>query len=169
MKSTWMAALGSIALLAGCGGGQGSSSTNGSSSTGLEFGANGKITVLLKDAPAASLKAAVVTITEIDLVGTAGPVVLSTTETTTDLLKLSVDTAALVEKAVVPAGTYTQLRFVITGGYVETTGGELFASSPTYQGLPPGAVVTGTLRMPSFAQSGLKVDLPSGVAFPGEE
>jgi hypothetical protein len=153
-----MAMLGSLALLAGCGGGQGSS-TRGSSSTSP--GANGKLTVLLKDAPA-SLEAAVVTISEVDLVGASGTLVLSTTTTTTDLMTLSNDTATLVEKAVVPAGTYGQLRFVITGGYVQTTGGAIYASAPDYQGLPSGAVVSGTLRMPSFAQSGLKIDLPGG-------
>ncbi|BDG01407.1 DUF4382 domain-containing protein [Anaeromyxobacter oryzae] len=138
-----------LAALGGCG---------GSAQTG-------KISVLLKDAPAA-FSAAVVTITEVDLVGSGGTTVLSTTKTTTDLLKLANDTALLVDGAVVPVGTYSQLRFVITGGYVEV-GGVLYASSPTYEGLPEGAVVGGTLRMPSFAESGLKIDLPAGAATVG--
>jgi hypothetical protein len=158
MKSRWMALAGSLAFLAGCGGGQGSSNNNG---TSTDASATGKLTVLLRDAPA-SLQAAVVTITEVDLVGASGSLVLSTAKTTTDLLKLSNDTATLVGGAVVPAGTYTQLRFVITGGYIQTAEGAIYASSPTYEGLPADAVVTGKLRMPSFAHSGLKIDLPDG-------
>jgi hypothetical protein len=103
----------------------------------------------------------VVTISEVDLVGESGVTVLSTTAVTTDLLKLSNDAATLVKDAVVPPGHYTQLRFVITGGYVQV-GGEVYASSPTYEGLPPETTVTGKLQMPSYAQSGLKIDLPSG-------
>jgi hypothetical protein len=142
-----MSLVGALALLVGCGGAQGG-------------GAGGKLTVLMKDAPAA-LQAAVVTIAEVDLVGSSGTLVLSTTRTTTDLLTLANDTARLVDGAVVPAGTYTQLRFVITGGYVQVDG-RIYASSPTYEGLPPGAAVAGPLRMPSYAQSGLKIDLPDG-------
>lgn len=125
----------------------------------------GKVSVLLKDAPA-DVTAAVVTISEIDLVGSAGVTVLSTTRTTTDLLSLANDTATLVDGVEVPTGTYSQLRFVITGGYVEA-GGVIYASSPTYEGLPPETTATGTLRMPSYAQSGLKVDLPVGAATVG--
>jgi hypothetical protein len=57
------------------------------------------------------------------------------------------------------------LRFVITGGYVEVAnpegGTSIYASSPDYAGLPAGATVTGELQMPSLAESGLKVDLPT--------
>lgn len=121
-----------------------------------------KLSVLLKDAPA-SFTAAVVTISEIDLVGSDGPIVLSTTAVTTNLLSLANDTATLVQDAVVPTGTYGQLRFVITGGYIEVPqpggGTIIYATSPTYPGLPEGATVGGDLVMPSYAQSGLKVDL----------
>jgi len=98
----------------------------------------------------------------VDLVGPSGKVVLSTSETTVDLLTLASEVAVLVKDAVVPARTYDQLRMVITGGYVDA-GGAIYASSPTYPGLPPEAVVTGPLRMPSFGQSGLKVILPGGL------
>ena len=109
--------------------------------------------------------AAVVTIDRITLHGAGGELVLSDTRTTVDLLSLANRTTELVSDAVVPMGTYSQLRFHITGGYVEVpdasgTGTEIFASSPDYEGLPEGAQVTGRLKMPSFAQSGLKVTLP---------
>ena len=146
MKARHLTAVLAPLLLAACGSSQGTS----------------KLTVLLKDAPA-NLSAAVVTISEIDLVGSDGPIVLSTTAVTTDLLTLANDTATLIQDAVIPTGTYAQLRFVITGGYVavpQAGGGDLiYASSPTYPGLPEGAVVAGALQMPSYAQSGLKIDL----------
>jgi hypothetical protein len=142
-------------LLLGCSGGAQSD------------GRAGKVTVLLKDRPTAGVQAAVITIAEVDLVGASGPVVLTTTPVTTDLLTLANDVAKLVDGASVPAGTYTQLRFVITGGYLDVDG-TIYASSPDYAGLPPGAVVGGTLRMPSFGQSGLKVLLPSAIEIGGE-
>jgi Domain of unknown function (DUF4382) len=145
MKSPrrWIAALAPTLLLA-CGQG------------------TGRISVLLTDAPA-DFKAAVVTITRIDLVGSGGTTVLSDTKVTTNLLTLANDTALLVDSAVVAPGTYSELRFVITGGYVEVAQPDgssiIYASSPDYEGLPEGAVVGGTLRMPSYAESGLKVHL----------
>jgi hypothetical protein len=133
--------------------------------------ANGKITVLLKDAPG-DVKAAVVTISQVYMQGSStgdepgSRVILRDTPITTDLLTLANSTAELVKDGVVPAGTYGQLRFVITGGYVEIDNGNgttsIFASSPTYAGLPQGATVAGALQMPSYAQSGLKVNLPGG-------
>jgi hypothetical protein len=71
-----------------------------------------------------------------------------------------------VSDAVLPAGSYTQLRFVVSGGYIEVENEDgstsIFASSPDYEGLPESATVEGDLQMPSFAQSGIKVNLPGG-------
>lgn len=140
-------------LAAACGGSQSSSATTG------------KMSVMLTDAPG-DFQAAVVTITQINLVGSAGVTTLSNTKVTTNLLKLSNDVSTLVQGAVVQPGTYSELDFVITGGYVQvansTGGSTIYASSTTYEGLPAGATVGGTLRMPSFGQSGLKVSLPGG-------
>ncbi|HEU5218521.1 MAG TPA: DUF4382 domain-containing protein [Gemmatimonadales bacterium] len=123
-----------------------------------------RVTVRLTDAPG-DIIAAVVTISEVNLQGTGGKVVLSSAAATTDLIDLANSTAILVDAAPVPAGTYTGLRFVITGGYIEVENADgstsIYASSPTYAGLPPGAVVTGDLQMPSLGQSGLKVTFPS--------
>ena len=124
----------------------------------------GKMSVMITDAPG-DFKAAVVTITRIDLQGSGGTTVLSNNLVTTNLLTLSNGASTLVQDAVVPAGKYTELDFVISGGYVEVVEGGLttiYASSPTYEGLPAGAKVGGTLKMPSFAESGLKVKLPDG-------
>jgi hypothetical protein len=124
-----------------------------------------KVSVLLTDAPG-DVKAAVVTISEIDLQGSGGSKVLQNAPVTVDLLTLASSTSQLVNNAVVPSGTYAQLRFVITGGYIEVENSDgstsIYASSATYPGLPVDAEVTGNLQMPSLAQSGLKVNLPSG-------
>ena len=132
---------------------------------------DGKITVLLTDAPG-DVKSAVVTISQIYLQGSSegddasSRVVLRDTPITTDLLTLANSTAELVKDGTVPAGTYGQLRFVITGGYIEVENANgttsIFASSPDYAGLPSGATVAGSLQMPSYASSGLKVKLPGG-------
>src|SRR5256885_5744283 len=126
-----------------------------------------KVSVLLRDATG-DVKAAVVTISEIDLQGSGGSQVLLNAPVTVDLLTLASSTSQLVKDAVVPSGTYAQLRFVITGAYiaVENSDGStsIYASSPDYAGLPSGAEVAGALQMPSFGQSGLKVDLPAGSA-----
>jgi hypothetical protein len=123
----------------------------------------GTLSLVLKDAPGEVL-AAVVTISEINLQGSGGSLTLSNTEVTTNLLTLSADVIALVQDVVIPAGIYTQLRFVISGAYIEVDNGDgttsIYASSPDYAGLPPGATVAGSLQMPSFGQSGLKVILP---------
>jgi hypothetical protein len=128
----------------------------------------GKMTVLLIDAPGDFVKA-VVTISSIYVQpgdGENGRVVLRSTPITTDLLTLANSTSELVKDATLPAGTYTQLRFVITGGYVEVENGDgttsIYSSSSDYEGLPAGAQVAGSLQMPSYAQSGLKVNLPGG-------
>jgi hypothetical protein len=126
-------------------------------------GGTGQLTLLLKDARG-DVQAAVVTIAQVYLQGDAGRTVLRNTPVTTDLLTLAANTATLVQDAVIPAGTYSQLRFVITGAYIKVDNGDntsgIYASWPDYAGLPPGARVKGKLRMPSLAQSGLKVILP---------
>jgi hypothetical protein len=124
---------------------------------------NGRLSILLTDAPG-DFEKAVVTISQIYLQGDGGRLVLRDQPYTGDLLTLANSTAELVRDAQVPAGSYSELRFVITGGYVEVEnaggGTSIYASSPDYAGLPAGAAVNGELHMPSFAQSGLKVKLP---------
>jgi len=129
---------------------------------------SGQVSVVLTDAPG-DLQAAVVTIDEIYLQGSDGRTVLRDRDTTVNLLTLANDAATLVHEATVPAGTYEQLRFVISGAYiaVEGDGGAttIYATSPDYAGLPEGAVVTGELKAPSLGQSGLKVQLGGDDSF----
>jgi hypothetical protein len=128
-------------------------------------GGGHRMTIQLTDA-AGDVTAAVVTISEVYLQGNGGRVTLSDDAVTVDLIDLANSTALLVDEAVVPEGTYSELRFVITGAYVEvenaTGGTDIYASSPDYSGLPTGATVTGDLQMPSLGQSGLKVQLVNG-------
>jgi len=125
----------------------------------------GRLSLVLKDAPG-DITEAVVTISEINLQGSGAGIVLTDTKITTNLLTLAADFVSLVDAIEIPAGTYTQLRFVITGGYIKVDNGDgsfsIYSSSPTYEGLPLGAVVDGPLQMPSYGQSGLKVILPGG-------
>lgn len=123
-----------------------------------------QVRVLLTDAPG-EIEAAVVTISEVYLQGgDEGRVTLRDDEFTTDLLTLANDFAVLVDGADVPSDVYGQLRFVITGAYIQVDNGDetssIFATSEDYAGLPEGAVVDGVLQTPSFDQSGLKVNLP---------
>lgn len=130
------------------------------------------LTVRLTDAPG-DFHAAVVTISEIYLQGSGGRTVVTTVPTTTNLLTLANDVATLADGVLVPEGSYRELRFVITGGYIEVEqdggGTAIYASSPDYGGLPAGAQIAGALQMPSFAQSGLKVMMQDGLDISGEQ
>ncbi|HEX7090562.1 MAG TPA: DUF4382 domain-containing protein [Longimicrobiales bacterium] len=162
----WTAAVLALAL-AGCAE-QEVTAVNGN---GRPKGAPPRLTILLKDAPG-DIVEAVVTISKVYLQGEQR-VTLRDEPVTTDLVELADSTLTLVDGEEVPPGAYGQLRFVITGGYIAVEGenGELryFASSPNYEGLPEGVTATGKLHMPSYAQSGLKVELPEGFEVDGEE
>jgi Domain of unknown function (DUF4382) len=141
-------------------------------------GGEQKVTLKLTDAPGEGVEKAVVTISRITLKGHAdandddsdglrgkdgeskGEIVLLDEPVTTDLLTLANDAVDLVKDARVPTGTYKELRFVITGAYLQVNEGgvsRIYASSRDYAGLPAGAQVDGSLQMPSLASSGLKV------------
>lgn len=136
----------------------------------------GEISLRLTDAPG-DVIAAVVTIDQIYIQGsgdsTGGRIVLRDEDFTTDLLTLVGTTAELLETATIPVGSYGQLRFVISGAYLEVEGAggasEFYASSPSYAGLPIGTTITGGLQMPSLAQSGLKVNLPNNAVVINED
>lgn len=123
----------------------------------------GKISVQLTDAPGDNITAAIVTITQIYLQGDSGRVVLSDDVFVTDLVSLHNDTQLLVTDAVVPNGRYHQLRFVITGAYVEVVenGQAVVYATPDYAEVPVTANVVGELKTPSWDASGLKIKLPN--------
>ncbi|PTL84879.1 DUF4382 domain-containing protein [Vitiosangium sp. GDMCC 1.1324] len=131
-----------------------------------------RVTIKLTDAPG-DFKSAVVTISEVYLQGDGGKLVLRDTPVTTNLVTLANDTADLVKDAVVPAGTYKELRFVISGAYIEVEQADgsslIYATSNDYAGLPAGAKVTGNLQTPSYNSSGLKVKFDGDVEVSGEQ
>jgi hypothetical protein len=143
---------GAAALLAACSDGAAPSGTTA-------------ISIKLKDAPG-EVQHAVVTIAGINLIGTNGKVVLSSSPVTTDLLTLANSTADLVSGAEVPSGTYAELRFLISGACLavegESGGSDIYATDG-YDATLCGGAATGTLQAPSYAQSGLKVTLDAGV------
>jgi len=135
-----------------------------------------RLSVLLTDAPG-DFERAVVTIQSIYLQGDAsadpesGRVYLKDTPVTVDLLDLRNVAMDLVRDEIVPGGDYGQLRMVISGGFIEVVATEdagglptstrIYASSPQYAA-SQGVTAHGGLQMPSFAQSGLKINLPGG-------
>ncbi|HKP75439.1 MAG TPA: DUF4382 domain-containing protein [Longimicrobiaceae bacterium] len=138
--------LGALALGACDGGGTG----NGMS----------RVTIQLTDAPG-DLSEAWVDIEQIVLQGDSGQVVLRDQPTgLVNLLTLKNDLLTIVNGVTVPAGSYSQLRFVIGDAYVKTRTGAVYAKSGTT--LPAGTTATGNLICPSCSQSGLKVTLPGG-------
>lgn len=125
---------------------------------------SGTFSIMLKDAPG-DFRKAVVTIDEVYLQGDEGRVSLRQDQVTVDLLTLQNEVMELVDQVVVPGGTYSELRLVISGGYIEVEQEDgstrVYASSADYASRN-GVVASGSLQMPSFAQSGLKIKLPGG-------
>ena len=133
----------------------------------------GTLRVLLTDAPGDFLTA-VVTIDQIYLQSDGGDddpessrLMLRDEPMTVDLLTLQNEVLALVDDEEIPEGTYRQLRLVISGGYIEVEaedgGSTIYASSDTYAA-EQGVTSDGRLQMPSYATSGLKIQLPNDLA-----
>lgn len=119
------------------------------------------LSVQLKDAPG-DVQLAVVTISEIDLLGSGGVQVLTSVPVTVDLLTLAANTMTLAQGVDVPSGTYTELRFKITGVCLAVDNGDgtsAIFGTDGYDTTPCGGAATGTLQAPSYAQSGLKVKM----------
>lgn len=135
----------------------------------------GKLTLHLTDAPG-DVVSAVVTIDQIYLQGgtdsgAAGRIILRDEPLTVDLLTLVDTTKVLLENVDVPVGSYSQLRFIISGAFVEVEGAtenSIYATAG-YDELPDGVTADGMLIAPSYAQTGLKVTLPSGVVVINED
>jgi Domain of unknown function (DUF4382) len=136
-----------VLALAGCGDGTGA-------------GGDARVSIRLTDAPG-DLAEAWVRIDAIRLQGEGGRHDLLAGRTAwVDLLTLSGGrTAELVNGAVVPAGRYSELRFVVCEAYVVTNDGEVYASGDAV--LPAGVVADGELQMPSACSSGFKVRFPA--------
>jgi len=125
----------------------------------------GTMSLFLTDEPG-DFHQAWVEIERIELVGNAegeaGGVVLMDVPFVTDLLTLSNDVATLVEDAVVPAGNYSQLRFVIPAGCIEVEGEAQETLVYATDGFDRCGPADGALQGPSYGTSGLKISLPGG-------
>lgn len=127
-----------------------------------------RISVRLVDAPG-DFKEVKVQITELYLQresesdSTAGRLTLATdTATYFDLLTLVGGAAAdLVKDAVIPAGTYSQLRVRVGDAYVVTRDGKVYATPGAR--LPAGMTATGTVNLTSGKSraSGYKIRFPA--------
>lgn len=153
MKISSKLALPLLALaMAACDGGTGGSG-------------DARLSIRLVDAPG-DLAEAWVKIDRIYLQGDADSInggrtdLLSTPTDWVDLLTLSGGrTAELVNGAVVPAGRYSQLRFVVCNAYIVTNDGDVYATRDAT--LPAGVTRDGELHMPSACSSGFKVKFPA--------
>ena len=119
----------------------------------------GRLQVALTDAPGDGIQAAVIAISEIYLMGENGRVVISDRPMTIDLVSLSNSSETIVD-AVVPAGHYSELRFVVDGAYVEMQEADGLAvyATPGFED-EAGGVIAGELKTPSWGASGLKIKL----------
>lgn len=119
-----------------------------------------RLSILLTDADG-DVEQAVVKIERIELVGGAGgPLVLDDGGWMGDLTDLTNDFVTLVDETVVPQGSYAQLRVIVSEACIGVDVGE----GPDQLYVSPGATsvvcegdAAGSLQMPSFAQSGIKV------------
>ena len=124
-----------------------------------------RVSIRLTDAPG-DLREAWVRIERISLMGGADSIkggrsdLLATKTDWVNLLTLSGGrTAELVNGAVVPAGRYSEMRFVVCDAYIVTDAGDVYASKNTT--LPAGVQADGELHMPSACSSGFKVKFPA--------
>jgi Domain of unknown function (DUF4382) len=129
------------------------------------------VSVLLTDAPGDILQA-VVTVDEVFLQNAGSDKVnLLDAPATVNLTDLANTTSELLAEASAPNAAYSDLRFVISGGFIRVEnedGSEtIFATSPDYAGLPAGATVGGALQLPSEGTSGLKVDFAQPIELTG--
>lgn len=116
----------------------------GCDTAGLSQNGNGTIRVLMTDAPIDNVAEAHVTIRRVELVGEAGVVVLSDEDQEFDLLELQNGLTADLAIDEVPDGEYHQLRII-----VDEEATLVFKDGST-----------ATLKIPSGAQTGIKIDLP---------
>lgn len=136
----------------------------------------GSMSLMITDAPGDFLEA-IVTIERVELLRSDaegageeeedGRIVLLDQPWTGNLIELSNDVAELTAEVTVPGGSYSQLRFVISGGCIEVeteSGSDVYASS----GYTECGAADGNLQLTSLATSGLKVNLPGGFRIDGD-
>lgn len=110
------------------------------------------VTVQLTDAPSVEFDSAVVEIGRVTLIPVEGdPIVITEAGGRFDLLDLQNGVTATLGDETIPAGDYSELRLVVTSAYVGLAEGYEFEDGTTER----------SLKVPSGAQSGIKVKLRS--------
>lgn len=108
-----------------------------------------RVQLLLTDAPG-DLASAEVTISEIYFLSSDGRVSLFEGSATHDLLDLQNGVTTQLGEAVIPAGSYSQLRLLVESATLTSLDGKTYSTED------------GTLICPSCAQTGIKVNMPGG-------
>jgi hypothetical protein len=119
------------------------------------------VSVYVKDAPG-DVAHVWVQIDDVVLMSDSGNI--SLLQAPTDLIDLTTlqdEAMTLVKDLAIDPGAYHQLRFILGGAVLETTGGEVYSMGGLEA--PDQAPTTGTLQCPSCAQSGIKVSFPGDV------
>ena len=121
----------------------------------------GQMSVYLTDHPG-DVDSVWVQVNDVELVGE--DVTVSLLEEPTgliNLIQLQDSATALAEGVTVDAGTYTQVRFILGSGVLQSSDGGVHVFGGAEH--PNGMDATGSLLCPSCVQSGIKVRLPGGV------
>jgi hypothetical protein len=119
--------------------------------TGTQSG-TAHLRVQLTDAPSVAFDSAVVYIGTVTLIPVEGsPIVITDAGGRFDLLQLQNGVTAELGNADIPAGDYSELRLVVDSAVVGLTPPQAFTDGTTYR----------SLKVPSGAQSGIKVKLRS--------
>ncbi|MGH7629753.1 MAG: DUF4382 domain-containing protein [Gemmatimonadales bacterium] len=111
---------------------------------------------------ACPFQAAAVTIDEIYLQGDGGRTTLRSDPVTVELCDLGSQALVLVQDVPVPAGSYQELRFVVSGGYVQDAADGNVYATEGYELPAELAPADGVLQTPSWGSSGLKVNFDHG-------
>ncbi|MGH7519376.1 MAG: DUF4382 domain-containing protein [Gemmatimonadales bacterium] len=171
-----------LATLAACSDGAGPGSAEMTlvlrrSSTGLTLSETGQSSrtrtfdaAIAATPVACPFQAAAVTIDEIYLQGEGGRTTLRSDPVTVELCDLGNQALILVQDVQVPAGSYQEIRFVVSGGYVQDAADGKVYATDGYELPAELAPADGPLQMPSWGSSGLKVNFDHGpVTVAGEQ
>ncbi len=132
-----------------------------------------RLSVLLTDAEG-EVTQAVVKIERLELVGgSGGPLLLDDAGWIVDLTKHTSDYVDLVTDAVIPQGSYAQLRVVISEACIAVNAGEdvpaeVYASQGALEVVCKEDPM-GELQMPSFSQTGIKVIFQGAIQVAGDQ
>lgn len=131
-------------------------------------GGDGLVSVSVGASNRGRVVSAVITLQGVDFVpqGDSAATPVLTEPARVNLIAGMTSPVQVVPAALLREGSYTGLRFRISGGYVEVDNGDsttsVYASAPDYSGLPAGTTVDGELTLPSDVPKEVVAALPGG-------